>query len=293
MLVTGWKGSPGLWCRNGRTEPFPNVPSSSITKPGEILYATDFREPSRRALLYVKKLALQCGAAVRSIHVIDVTDPTGAGDRSFSAARHSAERMLREVRRELRLAGLQETAMLVTAGRPAEAIRETIAQEKPRIVALGLNVARSDPASCMGSTAGALLQTAPCAVLTVGTACPEHPGPGTLEHTLLITDGTAGSMRAARTAWPPLRSDKAAEVYAVTPPGGMVSAREFLNDSKPVHVIAEPTAAETILDYARECGTDLIVVSRKPGSSLDSFAQGGLACTLASAAPCPVLWVRA
>jgi nucleotide-binding universal stress UspA family protein len=267
------------------------VPSSPIDPAYGILFATDFSETSRRALLYVKKLAQRRGAAVRGIHVIDLTEEAGRDESSFSAARRSAERMLREVRRELRLAGLHESALLIAAGKPAQAILETLSQYKLSMLAIGVRGTRSGQSTALGSTALMLLQAAPCPVLTVGAGCPPYPGTGAVERVLLVTDAMPESLRAAREAWPESKT-KAATVFVVKARRNLRLAGALARDSETIRVLDPEGAGEAILLEAQRTGTELIVVGRAGGRYLDSFGKDALAHRLATEAPCPVLWAR-
>ncbi len=265
------------------------MPSSPIDPAYGILFATDFSETSRRALLYVKKLAQCRGAAVRGIHVIDLTEEAGRDEHSFAAARNSAEGMLREVRRELRLAGLHESALLIAAGKAAQAILETVSQYKLSVLAIGVRGRRSGQSTALGSTALMLLQAAPCPVLTVGAGCPPHPRTGAVERVLLVTDAAPESLRAAREAWP---KTKAATVFVVKARRNLRLAGVSARDSETIRVLDPEGADEAILLEAQRTGTELIVVGRAGGRYLDSFGKDALAHRLATEAPCPVLWAR-
>lgn len=245
---------------------------------------------------------------MRSIHVIDITKEGAAAGLPFPAARASAERMLRQVRRELRVGGVEETATLITAGGAAEAIRLALVQYQLPLLAMGIGGAGAaksgrtgDTASRLGSTARTLLETSPCPVFTVGTACPADGSTGALQRILLVTDGARASLRAAYKTWPRLEADQTIPVYLVRPQSDFVGSSSH---SEPIRTseirTCEETAAleyaitaETILRRAEELATELIVVSRRAGGCLGSFAAEELCYALATTARCPVLWVRA
>lgn len=266
--------------------------SSSLGEQTEILFATDFCEPSQRALLYVKKLALVRKAAVRSIHVIDLTDGAGTRHRSFSAARQSAERRLREVRRELRLAGIQETAALISGGKPADAILEAAAQYRLGILAIGVNGASSAKSSSLGRTARVLLQKARWPVLTVGAGCAAHTKTAPTGKQLFVTDAAPESLRAARMAWPVPQNDEPASIYTVLPPACPELPGWIDSFFDPIRLLQHDGAAEMILSHARDLSIDWVVASLRKSAYLDSFARHRFAHTLLTKAPCPVLWVR-
>src|SRR5690348_549399 len=92
--------------------------SAGIAAP-DILFATDFSESSQRALICVKHLARLRGATVRSIHVIDLAHANG----NYNQCQDNALRGLRRVRRELRLAGVKESANVINAGTDRKSTR--------------------------------------------------------------------------------------------------------------------------------------------------------------------------
>lgn len=270
-----------------------------VGRPGEILLATDFCEPARRALGCARQLAQARGAAVCALHVMDLTKAPAAERRtaSYNAARDSAERMLRDIRRELRLAGVKESATLAAAGRPSRAIRETAEQRGAGMIALGLNGARSRRASTLGATARALLRQAPCPVLTVGTGVPEVPSSRTAacwcQRAMYITDTHVESLRAAMAVWPPATDAEKAPVWAVLPPGFDEDLPGGLDPSfAAARRLPLTGAALTLLHEAAERGAGVMVLALRTGEYLDSFASGSLGHALATGAACPVLTVR-
>lgn len=265
------------------------MPSSSLAQSGEILFATDFCELSRRALLYVKKLALQSGAAVRSVHVIDLTR-TAKADRSFSSVQDSAERMLREMRRELRVGGLRESATLIAAGKPAEAIRKMAAQYGSGMIVIGVNSRGRPQPGPLGNTARILLETAPCPVLTVGARCRDAPPAGPFRRSIFVGDKEPASLRAGREAWALSGDFGTAPKYAVLTAEERELADGLRRAFQPIRIVEYGAAAEEILAEAAK--VEVLVVARQAHGSLDSFARQGAAHALATGAPCPVLWVR-
>lgn len=261
----------------------------------EILLATDFCGPSRRALACAKEIARLRGNQIRALHVIDLTGEPPSRTPSFSAARDSAERMLREIRRELRLAGIRESATLITAGKPAQAIREAAIQYHAGLLVLGLNGSRSRRTSNLGRTARALLLQPPCPILTVAAANGEQ-SPGDLSKPIFVTDATPEALQAALGAW--ALPDRARAVsLCVVPPAGRRPPRPAL-PSELQGYFAPPTtyegddAAENIQRAAAEAGANLIVLALRTGGSLDSFQRGGIAHALITVGSCPVLTVR-
>lgn len=265
------------------------MPSTLATNPAAILFATDFSEPSRRALLWVKKLALHWGAAVRSLHVIDLTEEAGRSEHSYAEARSSAEQMLREVRRELRLAGLSESALLIAAGKPVQAILGTANRDKVGLLAIGVNGRRSAQPS-VGGTARILLESALCPVMTVGAGSPQHSGGKAVERVLRVSDTAPGSLRLARALWPQgeMRSPL---ICIARDQRELHTSSKLSRDDEPIQVVRAEDAAAAIVREAHDAQTELIVVARAR-SRQDAFSTAGWPYRLAATAPCPVVWAR-
>lgn len=270
--------------------------SSSSIRSDEILLATDFCDPARHALAWARQLARLRGSSVRAVHVIDLTGDAASGTPSFSIARDSAERRLRELRRELRLAGVAGSATLIAGGKPALAIRDTATRIHAGLLVLGINGTRSRRASTLGSTAKALLAHPPCPIVTVAAQQTEHaparsPGP-----TLFVTDATTASLHAGLRAWPPAASlPPEAVLRAVSHPGqsGRLKFSPEVRESfASLRTIALEGSADAILREAAQIPAGLIVLCLQAGSPLDGYTRGDFAHALITGAPCPVLTVR-
>ncbi|HTX40903.1 MAG TPA: universal stress protein [Acidobacteriaceae bacterium] len=257
----------------------------------EILLATDFCDASRSALACARQMAHLRGAAVRALHVLDLT----AAESSFTIAHESAERMLREVRRELRFAGIRETATLVSGGHPARAIREAVAQFKPALLVLGLNGARSRNPSALGATVRALLAHAPCPVVTVTESFDWRREPSALENALIVTDTAPEGPAAALTAWPPAKGARDVRICAVLPPNSRRLPKRFSQTPEPfapARPIRHDGAAAAILQEANARDAGLMVLAFRAGGYLDSWGVSCIARRIVTAAKCPVLTVR-
>lgn len=264
----------------------------------EILLATDFSEPARRALVFAKLIARRRAAPLRAVHVLDLTEyalaESGATrQRSFATAHDSAERALREIRREIRLGGIESTATLVSAGKPAAALRELIQQYQPSLLILGV---RSRPPTGLGATARSLLAAPPCPILTVNERCPEIPSAGTLERAVIVVDALPKSLRAALNAWPSGPQQSSPTIFAViardthsAPEIPGAQERRF----RPIILLDRAQAADAILRHATEAGAGLIITAFGSGTRLSSLTRGTLAHSLLTRALCPVLTLPA
>lgn len=271
------------------------TPGLLVTAPlnpsAEILLATDFCDSSRSALACARQMAQLRGASVRALHVLDLTTAASA----FTMARDAAERMLREVRRELRFAGIRETATLVSGGRPARAIREAVAQYRPSLLIVGANGARSRKASTLGATARALLAHASCPVVVVSHGFEERRPASALENCLFVVDAEPESLTAALAAWPVATPARDVPLCVVLPPKSRRLPKRLAETPErfaPVRTFRHDDAAATILQEAAAREAGLIVLAIRAGGSLDSWTSGGVAHSIVTAANCPVLTVR-
>lgn len=260
-----------------------------------ILLATDFCAPARCALACARQVARLRGAAVRALHVMDLTGAEIAERPDYSVVHDSAQSRLRDIRRELRLAGVPESATLVTAGRPARAIREFATRDQASLLILGINGSRSRKATTLGSTTRALLRHAPCPVLTVAQNCPEDPPSRgrCFDRALFVMDTYPESLRAALTAWPATMGSR--PIRVVLPPDGERRTKldpDIPRRFAPAHILEMRAAAGAILAEAAATRAGLIVLALRSDGYLDSLAAGSIAHTLITSAPCPVLTVR-
>ena len=129
----------------------------------EVLFATDFSEPSRLAGRTAAEFARQFGARLHVLHVVPpVTDPTPA-----PAALHAAA------------AELGPGLSLVTAvasGRVASQIVDYARRHAIELIVLGTHGRTGVSHAILGSVAEAVVRRARCRVLTVPPASAGTPG---------------------------------------------------------------------------------------------------------------------
>lgn len=270
------------------------VYSASIAKT-EILYATDFCEPSQRAFACAKEIARRRGAFLRSIHIIDLAGQEVRQHTSFQAALSEAHRSLRSLRRELRLGGIREAAHVITAGTCAQAIRDAALRYHSSLLIVGLHGDPGLKVPVFGGTVRRLLRNPPCPVMTVGLRGPA-PEPNGLVNVLLVTDNIPESLHAALQAWPSELHGPAAAHFAVLPPDAVKDAAGSAKHETgipPRQTVGYEEAAKTILAKATEIQANLVVMGIHSGGYMDSLAAGSVARAVISKAACPVLTVRA
>lgn len=269
-------------------------PSSIQTT--EILYATDFSEPARRALACAKQIARRRRALLRALHVIELTGHgSGSTHASFNAAIEGARRRMRTMRRELRLAGITEDSTIIPAGSISLAIRDAIVRYHCSMLVMGLHGEPGVMVPTFGGNVRRLFRTAPCPILTVGLRGTNSDEPA-LERVLFVTDMFADSVTAAKQAWPPDKAATPVGHCTVLPPEDAPDAFSAL-DPPPslaaLRVLAHHQAAALVVAQAEQERADLVVVAMHGDGYLDSVGSGSVIRTILSKAPCPVLTARA
>ncbi|HEX3662449.1 MAG TPA: universal stress protein [Acidobacteriaceae bacterium] len=251
------------------------------------MLATDLCGPARPALAFARQIARRRSVPVRAVHVLDLSGE--AGPPSFTAAHSSAERALRAIRRELRTAGIENAATLVSAGKPAAALAELVQQHQPSLLILGLCGTSRAPAA-IGTTARPLLADPPCPILTVNDRCPESPAPDSLAAVVIVVDSFQESLRTALAIWPLDPRQPPPTVLAVQPDAPRTRRAPAASPHREIP-LNPAQAAKEVLRHAARSG--LVIAAFRSGSPLASLTPGSLAHTLLTQAPCPVLTLRA
>ena len=232
---------------------------------------------------------------MRAVHVIDLMGHTASTHTSFSAAIETARRSMRIMRRELRLAGLREDSTIIPAGSVSLAIRDAAVRYHSTLLVMGLHGDPGLTIPTFGGNVRRLFRSAPCPILTIGIRGPDNPAP-TFERVLFVTDMSTDSVTAAQQAWPLDTRSKPVAHFAVLPPDTAPKSSAppaFPPALAPLRVAAHDQAADLIVAASTEAAADLIVVSMRGNSYLDTLSSGSVICAILSKAPCPVLVARA
>lgn len=260
----------------------------------EILLATDFGELAQRALACARQIARLRDAPLRALHVVDLMDASAARHSSFSEAHDSAQRGLRRIQRELRLAGMRGTATLITSGSAPHAIHDAVARYKPAMLVLGLHGEMCMFATSIGATAKSLLRRADYPVLTVGTGV-ANPTSRDCERVLLIADNAPQSLEAATHAWPSAENHAPQPLWVVLPPDFSPQPGSVSEDQRrfnPVSLLPHVDAADQMRRDLPGLAPGLVIVSLRARGYLDSLTPRSVLHTLITRAPCPVLTIR-
>lgn len=275
----------------------------------DIVVATDFQRPARRALLHGVKLAAVLKAPLHIVHVIKTpVDRSGAppDSRLLRSLRTSALLELGRLARATRDGGVAGRPVLLY-GEPVSCLLETITRTRAGLLVMGTEGRIGWDRLRLGSTAAALVREAPCPVLTVhgGVAgdAARHPARVHLQRMLVATDFSRHAAAALRTAAglaEPL--DAAIRLVHVAESSvnqthaerrlaaqvrelrrGGVEADGRCLAGKPVDVILEQAAAWQ---------ADLLAAGTSGRRGLHRLVLGSVTEELLRRAGCPVLTVR-
>lgn len=164
-----------------------------------ILVATDFSEPSRRALCDATVLATENGAQLSLVHVLhkDRRYEVLENPPELDLGRIAAEKELDSIAQDLGL-GITMDTVLVRRGPVAQQVAAVIEEKGIDLLVIGTRGRGGLQKLALGSVAEELLRIAPCAVMTIGPkADVEEVGIGHGLHRILFaTDFGKGSVKA-------------------------------------------------------------------------------------------------
>jgi nucleotide-binding universal stress UspA family protein len=274
-----------------QTVPFPAAPP---LRAPEILLATDFGDLSTAALACAKQIARRHGATIRTLHVVDLTDARAVRHSSFSSAQDSAQRGLRRIQHDLRLAHLRGQSTIISAGSAPHAIHDAVSRYKSLLLVLGRSGESAMLTTSIGATVRSILRRAEYPVLVVGNGSGD-PSSELGERVLFVTDNSAES-RATATRTLLTGDDRLAQpLWVVLPPEARSGPSNPSGDTglfDPVVAIPHEGAAEALCHEISACAPTLIVISLRARGYLDGLTPRSLLYTLIARAPCPVLTIR-
>jgi nucleotide-binding universal stress UspA family protein len=139
-----------------------------------ILVATDFSQPSQKALLYGRAFAEKFGASLHVLHVVEEPFVHAWTSQGYLAAlpsfrehleREAREQMARAFPESERATGRAETA--VRLGQPYREIVGYAREKNVDLIVMGTHGRSHVAHLLMGSVAEKVVRAAPCPVLTV------------------------------------------------------------------------------------------------------------------------------
>jgi len=281
-----------------------------------ILYPTDFSEPSELALPFATALARRYSATIHALHVLTpvVTPEASMSGLAIQAEVESAEQFMRQL--ESQLAGLDHLATVESALSVWEAVENVIQDHSVDLIVMGTHGRTGVSRLLLGSVAEEVFRRSPVPVMTVGPAVrtSTHAG-GRFRRILFATDYSPASAAAAPYAVSLAENNEARLVLIhVTPrierkrdQKCEISVAEMIHrlyDIVPcqAHLSIPPevsieygSPAERIIAAAKQRSADLIVLgARRARGHLGSAThlERRTAHEVVARASCPVLTVR-
>jgi len=287
------------------------VVSRPVASLKNILFATDFSEPSMKAFPFVATLAKKFGSTVFACHIITPTSLVSAAPQAapylYEAEHNAATKELDTILHSSQLDGITTKALL-SSGILGDALLEEIAQNNIDLVVTGTHGRTGLRRLLLGSAVEEICRVATCPVLTVG---PDHPNTRIKFNRILVpTDLSEKSMRSlpfvmrlaseygsAVTVLHVLPEETAAnpDTRKLTEPifENMVSIFEpQLLPLKVEFLIESGDTVETILKVAREKGTDIIAMGIRDAFLPGLHVRTSVAYRLMAASTCPVVSCR-
>ena len=276
-----------------------------------ILFATDFSEPSMKAFPYVAALAKKFGASVFACHVITPTSLVTAAPQAapmlYEAEYNAASKEIENIVGSPQLNGLK-TKALVSSGMLGDALLDAIKNNNVDLVVAGTHGRTGLRRFLIGSAAEEICRVVTCPVVTIGPDCPTAAI--NIKRILVPTDLSDESMRALpfvvklATAYGasvtvlhvlPEETSGNPDAIKLSEPifTNMVHTFEpQLAPLKADFLIESGAVAETVLKVAREKDADVIAMGIRneflPGLHLRST----VAYRIITAAHCPVVTCR-
>jgi nucleotide-binding universal stress UspA family protein len=280
-----------------------------------ILYLTDFSEPSEEALPVAVAIARSYGATVHALHILTPAIPASCPE-AIKADDELAEIEMQKV--ESQLAGVDHDTRVAPTMEVWPAIEQAIAKQNIDLIVLGTHGRTGAQKLLMGSVAEEIFRRSSVPVLTIGPDVrPGTCGPR-FQRVLFATNFKTHSLSAASYALSLAHENQSRLVLLHVM--GKRQAGEAADDSRfemsvaeAIHQLYETVPksaemgispevavefgepAERIIEAARERGADLIVMGVHDAAGHIGAAthlERAVAHKVVAHAPCPVLTVR-
>jgi nucleotide-binding universal stress UspA family protein len=277
-----------------------------------LLYATDFSQPSQSALPFVMALARRYGATIHVLHVLTPARSPSHADVPGAKAAYAAMQDL-----DSQLAGLQHGVGVRNSPDVWSGVEQAVHDCAIDLIVLGTHGRTGAQKLLLGSVAEQIFRRSACAVLTVGPNIETNvPPTGNFRRILFATDHSPASLAAAPHAVSLAEYNEARLVLLHVAPKievGRTGRRDDpsvaemiqqLYDAVPWHVqlstppevaIEYGRPAETIVEAAARRSADLIVLGVRripPDVPATLNVQRVTAQEVVAHASCPVLTVR-
>lgn len=276
-----------------------------------ILFATDFSEPSMKAFPYVAELSRHFGASVFACHIITPTSLVTAAPQAapmlYEAEYNAASKELENIVRSPQLNGLKTKALL-SSGILGDALLDEITQNNVDLVVAGTHGRTGLRRFLLGSVAEEICRVATCPVLTIGPDCPTAAIK--IKSILVPTDLSDESMRALPFVVKLAVAYGASisvlhvlpEETSTNPDAIKLSEPLFRNmvhtfepqlaPLKADFLIESGAVADTILKVAQEKRADVIALGIRNAFLPGLHLRSSVAYSVITTAPCPVVTCR-
>ncbi|MGA7915035.1 MAG: universal stress protein [Candidatus Acidiferrales bacterium] len=294
---------------------------STLVKVKNILYLTDFSQPSDAALPFATMLGRGYGARVHALHVLIPTPyvymTPGLTTAAIEAAEETAQAEMQRV--ESRLAGLDHKTLVERGLEVWPAVRRAIEEDDVDLIVLGTHGRTGAEKLLLGSVAEEIFRRSLVPVLTIGPGVRSSiHNAGRFRRVLFATDFSPESLAAAPYATtiaeenharllllvvmrrPDAADESDKHRFEMSVAEAMHRLYEIVpQDAKlelPPDVSVEyGEPAERIVEVARQRGADLIVIGVRDAAGRMGAAthlERATAHKIVAHAPCPVLTVR-
>jgi nucleotide-binding universal stress UspA family protein len=294
---------------------------STSTKVKNILYLTDFSEPSEAALPFAATLARGYGAKVHALHVLIpapyVYMTPGLTATAIDAAEETAQAEMQRL--ECRLAGLEHDALVERGIEVWPAVRQAIENDAVDLIVLGTHGRTGAEKLLLGSVAEEIFRRSPVPVLTIGPGVRSSvQNGGQFHRALFATDFSSESLAGAPYAVSFAQQNRARLLLLFVMPNpspsnesekklfdlSVAEAMHRLYEIVPRDAHLDPTPevgvefgdpADRIVEAAKQRGADIIVIGVRSAAShlgAATHLQRAIAHKIVAYAPCPVLTVR-
>jgi nucleotide-binding universal stress UspA family protein len=283
-----------------------------------ILYLTDFSEPSEAALPFGVEIARSYGAKVHVLHVLVPPSYAASPDLAAKEIVRQEEDAEAEMQRlESELSGLTYEMTVERGAKVWPALEKEIEQSQIDLIVLGTHGRTGAQKFLMGSVAEEIFRRSPVPVLTIGPWVRRGLHNDARFHCVLFpTDFSPESMPAAPYAVSLAQESQArlvllhviprrpeqteASPYELSVADGIYQLGEMVPKGaelwcRPDTVIEYGEPAERILEVTKERGVDLIVLGVRSAAGRLSAAthlERSTAHKVVAHAMCPVLTVR-
>lgn len=280
-----------------------------------ILYLTDFSEPSREALPIAVAIARSYSATVHALHVLTPVIPASCPE-ALEADRELADMEMQKL--ESQLAGVDHDTRVVPTMEVWAAIEQAIAKQQIDLIVLGTHGRTGAPKLLMGSIAEEIFRRSSVPVLTIGPNVGLNAHGPRFQRILFATNFTAHSIAAASYAASLAHENESRlillHVMRKRQSGdGAEESRFEMSVAEAIHQLYEtvPKSAEQgiapevavefgepgerIIEAARQRGADLIVMGVRDAAGhlgAATHLERAIAHKVVACASCPVLTVR-